>query len=74
MTHPTNRRHFLTHGACLAVGAGLGWLVTRTTPAGLTAGAAAQAADETNEERLRRLKLELPKVKPPCSNSGRTRS
>lgn len=63
MHHRIDRRTLLSHGVCLSLGAGLGWLATR--PAPLTPRAFAESADETPEDRLARLKLELPKVTAP---------
>src|SRR5947209_5545555 len=60
MSHPIDRRTLLTRGAWLAAGAGLGWLAARTVP--WSASAAADDASPGHEERLRKLKLELPKV------------
>jgi enamine deaminase RidA (YjgF/YER057c/UK114 family) len=64
MSHRIDRRRLRPHGLCLAAGAGLGWLAARPGAA-LPEGLAAEAADETPEGRLRKLKLELPKVTPP---------
>lgn len=60
-----SRRHVLTHGVALAAGAGLGWMLTRGHTPPLVGEAAAFAGDETPEERLRKLKIELPTVKAP---------
>src|SRR3954454_1784153 len=62
MSHSMTRRRWLSHGVCLAGGAALGWLAARGA---LVGPAAAEAADETPEERLRKLKLELPAVARP---------
>lgn len=59
MLHRIDRRTLLSHGVCLSLGAGLGWLATR--PAPLAGRALAEAADETPEDRVRKLKLNLPK-------------
>lgn len=60
MLHRIDRRTLLSHGVCLSLGAGLGWLATR--PAPLAGRALAEAAGETAEDRVRELKLELPKA------------
>jgi enamine deaminase RidA (YjgF/YER057c/UK114 family) len=54
-----DRRRVLSHGACLAAGAGLGWLGARFGLPGLPETGAAQEAD-TPEHRLKKLGLELP--------------
>jgi enamine deaminase RidA (YjgF/YER057c/UK114 family) len=54
-----DRRRLLSHGACLAAGAGLGWLGLRLGLPSLPATDAAQEAD-TPEKRLKKLGLELP--------------
>ena len=56
------RRRVLTHGACLAAGAGLGWLLARAPGPNLV-GHASAIEDDTPEGRLRKLKIELPVVK-----------
>jgi enamine deaminase RidA (YjgF/YER057c/UK114 family) len=61
MMNQIDRRGLLAHGACLAAGAALTWLGLRTDRAGLGAHAA-EAAEETPEQRLRKLKLDLPEV------------
>jgi enamine deaminase RidA (YjgF/YER057c/UK114 family) len=60
MSNRIDRRSLLTHGACLATGAALGWLGLRSWPVGVGPRALAGEAGETPEERLRMLKLELP--------------
>jgi enamine deaminase RidA (YjgF/YER057c/UK114 family) len=67
MSNRIDRRHLLTHGLCLAAGAGVTWLATR--PAPWPANALAAAAEETPEERLRKLKLELPKLSRPTKST-----
>ncbi len=62
MSRSIDRRTVLTRGAWLAAGAGLGWLGTRLWPVGELA--LAEPASPGHEERLKKLKLELPKVEP----------
>jgi enamine deaminase RidA (YjgF/YER057c/UK114 family) len=71
------RRHALTHGACLAAGAGLGWLLTRPGAPPLLGQAGASAGDETPEQRLLKRGIELPAPRPlrgatlvPAARSG----
>ncbi len=64
MSSLLTRRRLLTHGACLAAGAGVGWMLTRTGGVRLAGKASAFPGEETPEERLRKLKIELPAVKP----------
>ncbi len=59
MIEKLDRRQLLSHGLCLSLGAGLGWWVTRSSPLGSTA--FAEFTEETPEERVAKLKLELPK-------------
>jgi enamine deaminase RidA (YjgF/YER057c/UK114 family) len=60
MSHSINRRALLSRGAWLAAGAALGWLGARVVPWQALAGD--EPASPGHEERLRKLKLELPKV------------
>jgi enamine deaminase RidA (YjgF/YER057c/UK114 family) len=63
MSHLIDRRRLLTHGACLGVGIGLGWLAPRLR--WVPPGARAEAEEETPEQRLRARKIELPAVAKP---------
>lgn len=65
MSSQFTRRRLLSHGACLAAGAGLGWMFPRRELPRLLGAASAFADDDTPEGRLRKLKLELPAVTPP---------
>jgi enamine deaminase RidA (YjgF/YER057c/UK114 family) len=60
MSHPIDRRMLLSRGAWMAAGAALGWLGART----LSWDVLAQDKDASpgHEERLRKLKLDLPRV------------
>jgi hypothetical protein len=69
MLHRIDRRTLLSHGVCLSLGAGLGWLATRPAPLG--GRALAEAADETPEDRARKLKLELPPPGKPSATLAR---
>jgi enamine deaminase RidA (YjgF/YER057c/UK114 family) len=61
MTQPLTRRAWLFGGACLAGGAALGWTASRFAwPA-----ARAEDASPGHEDRLKKLKLELPKLQAP---------
>jgi enamine deaminase RidA (YjgF/YER057c/UK114 family) len=63
MSQSIDRRAVLSRGAWLAAGAALGWLGTRLWPGDRPA--LAEDASPGHEERLRKLKLELPKVEVP---------
>jgi enamine deaminase RidA (YjgF/YER057c/UK114 family) len=76
MSQRIDRRGLLTHGACLAAGAALTWLGLRQDGRGLEAGgfaggtpptppAVADGDEETPEQRLRKLKIELPMLEKP---------
>src|SRR4051812_46337710 len=65
MSEKIDRRRLLTHGACLAAGGLLGYLGTRLAPRAWTPRSAAEAADETPEQRLKRLKITLPEAPAP---------
>jgi enamine deaminase RidA (YjgF/YER057c/UK114 family) len=61
-----DRRRLLGGGACLAVGAAAGWLAARLWPgAELLPRVEAAADEEGAEARVKKLKLELPKVAAP---------
>jgi enamine deaminase RidA (YjgF/YER057c/UK114 family) len=62
MPNSLDRRNLMTHGACVAAGAALGWLGIRSYRIGLASRVLAAEGDETPEQRLRALKLELPTV------------
>jgi enamine deaminase RidA (YjgF/YER057c/UK114 family) len=64
MSHRLDRRTLLTHGACLAAGAGLSWLSMRSGT-GPSSVRAAEEEGETPEQRLTRLKIVLPPVPKP---------
>jgi enamine deaminase RidA (YjgF/YER057c/UK114 family) len=65
MSEQFDRRRLLTSGALLTAGAALGWLGARPGTSRLLSRASAEADKESAEERLRKLKLELPKVASP---------
>jgi enamine deaminase RidA (YjgF/YER057c/UK114 family) len=69
MSNRIDRRSLLTHGACVAAGTALGWLGLRSWPELSSSRALAQVPGETPEERVRKLKLELP---PPPTLKGAT--
>lgn len=55
-----HRRRFLSHGVCLAAGAGLGWVAATSFPEAFALDVA-----ETPEQRLKKLGVELPKPTTP---------
>jgi enamine deaminase RidA (YjgF/YER057c/UK114 family) len=60
-----DRRQLISHGTCLALGAGLGAWALRPGAPGGTARVQADDRKETAEQRLAKLGLELPKVATP---------
>jgi enamine deaminase RidA (YjgF/YER057c/UK114 family) len=64
MSNMIDRRRLLTHGGCAAAGAFLGWFASRPNPSGILAHAA-EADEVTPEQRVKKLKLELPAVEKP---------
>lgn len=67
MSNPLDRRALLRGGACVLFGAAGGWLAARHWPDLDTTSRAeaAEAEDEGPEARVKKLKLELPRVSPP---------
>jgi enamine deaminase RidA (YjgF/YER057c/UK114 family) len=63
MSHEINRRTLLSRGAWVATGAALGWAWARLVPWDVLAGG--EPASPGHEERLKKLKLVLPKVEAP---------
>ena len=65
MSNRIDRRNLLTHGSCLAAGAALTWMGLRSDRVHIASRAAAEADEESPEQRLRKLKIELPPVVKP---------
>jgi enamine deaminase RidA (YjgF/YER057c/UK114 family) len=65
MANTVDRRRLLGGGACLAVGAVAGWLGARLWPGAEVLPRAEAADEEGAEARVKKLKLELPKVTAP---------